>query len=112
MQTQPARHDEPFFDQDATARDFEDALRRAVRVNADSMDDLHAAIRNCVAALRTDGMNCEAALLTMKACVRHYGRKHRPEGSVDSLYSGFIMDQIVTWSIADYYEGNQQLDRL
>jgi hypothetical protein len=100
---EPARREEPFFQQAATTSGFEDALRNAVRANAKSMDDLQRAIRLCVTGLRTEGMECEAALLTMKACVRHFARKHSDHASPDVLYSGLIMEQIVRWSIVEFY---------
>ena len=101
--TQPSRKEEPFFQLESTASGFEDALRHAVRANSKSMDDLHRAIALCVMGLRAEGMECEAALLTMKACVRHFARKHTLRGSPDILYGGLLMDQIVRWSIMEFY---------
>jgi len=101
--TQAARHAEPFFQHATTADELERALRDAVRLNEQSMDELHTAISKCVAALRADGMKCEAALLTMKACVRHMAMKHRTPGSSEVPYSGLMMDQIVRWCIQDFY---------
>jgi hypothetical protein len=51
------------------------------------MNTLHEAITNCVAGLRADGMQCEAALLTMKACVRHMVRNHSGADMPEILYS-------------------------
>lgn len=101
--TQPSRTEEPFFQLESTSSGFEDALRHAVRANAKSMDDLHRAIALCVIGLRAEGMECEAALLTMKACVRHLARKHTLIGAPDVLYGGLLMDQIVRWSIVEFY---------
>ena len=101
--TEPARKQEPFFQLASTSDNFEDALRRAVRANAKSMEALHQAIALCVSGLRMEGMECEAALLTMKACVRHFAHKHSHAGSPDILYSGLLMDQIVRWSIVEFY---------
>lgn len=101
--SEPARKHEPFFQLASTSDSFEDALRRAVRANAKSMEALHQAIAICVSGLRMEGMECEAALLTMKACVKHFSHKHSHAGSPDILYSGLLMDQIVRWSIVEFY---------
>jgi len=100
---QRARKEEPFFFHPGTGDDFEDALRHAVRANARSMDQLHQSIRNCMSSLRRDGMECEAALLTMKAFIKELGLKHKRLGSPDMLHSDMMMDQIVRWCIADFY---------
>jgi hypothetical protein len=101
--TQPSRNEEPFFTLESTSNGFEEALRHAVRANSKSMDDLHKAIALCVLGLRAEGMECEAALLTMKACVRHFARKHSLNGTPEVQYGGLLMDQIVRWSIAEFY---------
>lgn len=101
--TQPARHEEPFFNHAGTADDFESALKDAARANAVSMENLHQAIIACVTGLRADGMQCEAALLTIKACVRHTARKHCNEVAYNVAGSDYLMDQIVRWSIVEFY---------
>lgn len=98
-----ARDREPFFQRAETADRLEDALRNAVRRNTKSMDELHGAVTQSVHSLRDDGMLCEAVLLTIKSCVRHYGRKHRRPGTLEATYSELLMDQIVTWCIQDFY---------
>ena len=101
--TDRARAEEPFFRETADGDEFEDALKNAVRLNQKSMIALHDAIRTCVGGLRADGMQCEAALLTMKACVRHFARKHAGADSPEILHSDPMMEQIVRWSIAEFY---------
>lgn len=101
---QPARHVEPFFHFTANGDDFEDALRNAVRENEVSMDHLHDTIRVCIDSLRSDGMQCEAALLTMKAFVKESCLKHRRRGSTEMVHSDLLMDQVVRWCISDFYE--------
>jgi hypothetical protein len=103
QQTQPARHEEPFFDLTATGEEFESALRNAVRENALSMRELRASIRNCMTSLRADGMQCEQAILTMKAFVRDACVKHRRRGSREMLHSDLLMEQVVGWCIAEFY---------
>lgn len=103
MQTQPARHEEPFFELAATGDNFENALKHAVRANTRSMADLRMSIRGCIISLRTDGMQCEAALLTMKAFVRDVCVKHTRRGSREMLHSDMLMEQVVKWCISEYY---------
>ena len=100
---EPARKQEPFFDLAITGDDFENALRNAVRANAKSMNDLHVTIGKCMTSLRADGMECEAALLTMKAFIRELGLKHKHVGSSDMVHAEHLMEQIVRWCIADFY---------
>jgi len=103
LQTQPARHEEPFFNLTATGEDFEHALRNAVRDNAQSMKELRDSIHNCMVSLRGDGMQCEQALLTMKAFVRDACVKHRRRGSREMLHSDVLMEQVVGWCIVEFY---------
>lgn len=99
-----ARTEEPFFSHPHTGEDLELALVAAVREHPRSMDQLHAAATNCVDSLRRDGMHCEAALLTMKAFVRDAARRHKHRGSPDLMHVERLMEQVVTWCIADYYD--------
>ena len=101
--TQRARKEEPFFQLTSTGDNFEDALRNAVRTNAGSMNELHASISKCMVSLRSDGMECEAALLTMKAFIRELGVKHKRTGSEEFFQTEMLMDQIVRWCISDFY---------
>lgn len=103
LPVQPARHEEPFFHLASTGDDFEIALRQAARANARSMDQLHVSVRNCMYSLRRDGMQCEAALLTMKSFVKEVCLKHKRRGSPEMLHSDMLMEQIVRWCISDYY---------
>jgi hypothetical protein len=98
-----ARYSAPFFLQIETSDQLEEALRLAVRQNVRSMNDLHDAITACVASLKSEGMQCEAALLTMKACVRHCARKHQPSGAPNGDCYNILMEQIARWCIADFF---------
>lgn len=100
---QPARYEEPFFHLAANGDDFEDALRDAARENKISMDHLHDTVRVCIDSLRDDGMQCEGAIITMKAFVRESCLKHRKRGSTEMLHSDLLMDQVVKWCISDFY---------
>lgn len=101
---QSHRNQEPFFELTATGDEFEEALRHAVRTNARSMRDLHDSVRECISSLRADGMQCESALLTMKACIRELNRKHERNGNGGLILTDAMMDQIVRWCITDFYQ--------
>lgn len=101
--THRARKEEPFFQLTATGDDFEDALRNAVRTNSRSMNELHDSISKCMISLRSDGMECESALLTMKAFIRELGVKQKRNGSEEFFHTDMLMDQIVRWCISDFY---------
>ena len=103
QQSQSARHEEPFFLVTATGDEFETALKNAARENIRSMDQLQAAIGNCVSSLRDDGMECEQALLTMKSFVRQLAGKHRRRGSFEMQHSDVLMEQVVKWCISEFY---------
>ncbi len=98
-----ARKAEPFFQLTALGDDFENALRGAERADPNSMNALHTSIGNCVASLKSDGMQCESALLTMKAFIRELRLKHKHAGTLELINSEMMMDQIVRWCIADFY---------
>jgi hypothetical protein len=103
QQTQAARHEEPFFNLTATGDDFENALKNAVRENARSMVALQLAIRACMASLKADGMQCEQALLTMKAFVKDACGRHKRRGSREMMHSDIFMEQVVHWCISEFY---------
>ena len=103
QQTQSARHEEPFFQVTATGDEFESALKNAARENMRSMNELQASIHNCVVSLRDDGMQCEQALLTMKAFVKELAGKHRRRGSFEMQHTDILMEQVVTWCISEFY---------
>jgi hypothetical protein len=106
QKTEPARRQEPFFNESDAGEDFEAALRHAARQNVRSMDDLHEAIKACVATLRADGMECEAAIVTIKSCVKHLASKHAIAGAYNVAGSDVLMEQIVRWSIIEFYSDN------
>ena len=104
LEQHPARRKEPFlFASDASDR-FEEALLHAVRDNAASMRALHEAVAVCVGALRTEGMRCEAALITMKAYVSHIAMSHRAANPSGKLWAmDLLLEQIASWSITEFY---------
>lgn len=103
-QLHPARVKEPFLFSQTDADVFDDALFNAVRDNEKSMRALHAAVTTCVNALRTEGMLCEAALLTMKAYTRHISHEQRDRADVQVWATDYLIEQIARWSIIDFYD--------
>jgi hypothetical protein len=105
MQTHPARLKEPFLFTQPTDHAFVDALAHAARDNTKSMVALHEAVAECVAALKAEGMECEAAMLTMKAYTRHTAFIHRESGSDASIWSAdLLVSEIARWSIMEFYK--------
>ena len=80
------------------------ALEKAVHRQIDSMNDLQRAIEACVAELRDQDIPPEKMLIAMKAMIRHTAGAHPPPGNAASSWAadGYI-DEIVRWSIAEYY---------
>jgi hypothetical protein len=83
---------------------LESSLEQAVGRQAATMERLHRAVDACVADLRDRGMTPEAALVTMKALLRHTAALHPPPGYQPSPWAaeGFV-EQIVRWSIDAYF---------
>jgi hypothetical protein len=101
----PARLKEPFLFPQNTSDQFDDALANAASDNIDSMIELHAAVTACVFALKDEGMMCEAALVTIKAYVRHTMSLHRGLRTAgEILASEMLLDKIAHWSITDFYK--------
>jgi len=58
-----------------------------------------------VYALKAEGMLCEAALITIKAYVRHAASMQRgsnPDG--DIWAADLLMEKIARWSISEFYK--------
>lgn len=82
----------------------EQALEKAVHRHLASMAALQQAIEACVLELRAQGLPPETMLVTMKAFIRHTAGIHPPPGIAASSWAadGYL-EQIVRWSIAEYY---------
>lgn len=105
QQLHPARLKEPFLFPQITSDQFDEALANAASDNANSMIELHAAVAGFVYALKAEGMLCEAALITIKAYVRHAAglqRGRNPDGDIWATY--LLMENIARWSITEFYE--------
>ena len=105
MPMHPARLKEPFLFTQSADDAFVDALANAARDNAKTMVALRDAVTDCVVALREEGMQCEAAMLTMKAYTRHTAYIHRAVGSDASIWSAdLLVSEIARWSIIEFYK--------
>ena len=85
----------------------EQALEKAMHRQLDSMVALQRAVEACAAELRDKRVPPEKMLITMKAFIRHTATSHPPPGNPASSWAadGYI-EQIVRWSIAEYYRVN------
>jgi len=103
-QLHPARLKEPFLFTQSTADQFDNALANAVSDNVKSMVDLNTAVARCVNALKAEGMLCEAALITIKAYVRHAASLQRGNPEGDIWAADILMEKIARWSISEFYK--------
>jgi len=82
----------------------EQALEKAMHRHLESMADLRRAIETCAGELREHGLPPESMLITMKAFIRHTAASHPPPGTLASSWAAdAYLEEIVRWSIAEYY---------
>lgn len=95
---------QPSFIPDETARLFHVALHDVVRTSAVSMAELRECVAGCVRSLRNSGIGPAQMIITMKACARDSARRYPVVLSEHELTNAdFLMEQIVKWSIIEYY---------
>jgi|SRR6478672_6303845 len=88
----------------ATTRHFDVALHYAATSSIESMTALHRAVCDCVNALKQADVGPVDMILAMKTCALDSAARYPPDrdelptSSVDVL-----LNQIVTWAIAEYY---------
>lgn len=105
MQLHPARLKEPFLFPQAAADQINEALANAANDNVNSMIELDAAVGSCAYALRAEGMKCEAALLTIKAYVKHAAQLQRGRNADGNIWAiDLLMENIGRWSITEFYK--------
>ena len=94
----------PSFIPDETARLFHVALHDVVRDSAVSMAELRECVRACVTSLRKSGIGPAQMIISMKACAKESTRRYPVLLSEHELTNAdFLMEQIVRWSIVEYY---------
>ena len=87
-----------------TTRQFDVALHDAVLTSLESMHELHAAVCECVKALRSANIGPVQMILAMKACAHDSAGRYRPaRDEYPGTTVDMLIDHIVRWSIAEYY---------
>ena len=87
-----------------TTHQFDVALHDAVINSVRSMDDLHAAVRECAGALRRAEVGPVQLILAMKACAIDSSTRYRPvNDEFPASNVDVLIDYIVRWSIEEYY---------
>jgi len=87
-----------------TTHQFDVALHDAVTTSIKSMTVLHDAVNDCVRSLRGGNVDPVQMILAMKACaLDSAGRYHSANDAFPISNVDMLMDQIVRWSIAEYY---------
>jgi hypothetical protein len=87
-----------------TTRQFDVALHDAATDSIKSMADLHDAVIGCVKCLRSADIGPVQMILAMKACALDSAGRYHPENNeYPATNVDILMDQIVRWSIAEYY---------
>ncbi len=87
-----------------TTRQFDVALHSAAAESIESMALLHTAVCNCVSALKAGNVGPVEMILAIKACALDSSTRYQPqydERPVSNVNT--LIEQIVTWSIAEYY---------
>jgi hypothetical protein len=88
----------------ASARDFGDALKCAVRSSVESMNELHDKLTPCVDFLRRSGVGPVQMILSIKACAIQHALESQASGDELALTNAhLLMEQIVKWAIIEYY---------
>ena len=87
------------------SRDYGAALQAAAASSTNSMDLLHDCLRPCVAFLRAAGVGPVQMILSIKACTKEHARANQLRGDDFAMgNASLLMEQIVKWAIAEYYE--------
>ncbi|HEX9083913.1 MAG TPA: hypothetical protein VF836_04165 [Gemmatimonadaceae bacterium] len=100
--TPPATKPSPIPDE--TARLFQVALHDVVRSSALSMAELRECVKACVGTLRDTNVGPAQMIISMKACAKEGTRRYPlPLNEHELSNADFLMDQIIKWSIVEYY---------
>ena len=91
---------------DETARNFQVALHDVVRSSALSMAELRECVRACVCTLKASDVGPAQMIISMKACAKEGNRRYPVVLNEHELSNAdFLMEQIIKWSIVEYYKG-------
>jgi hypothetical protein len=90
---------------DETARLFQVALHDVVRSSALSMAELRECVKACVCSLRASDVGPAQMIISMKACAKEGNRRYPMVLNEHELSNAdFLMEQIIKWSIVEYYK--------
>jgi hypothetical protein len=104
--TQSATVTKPYPVPDATAQPFHLALHEVVRSSAASMRELRECVNACVACLRDRNIGPAQMIISMKACAKQSTTRYPTQLNEHELSNAdFLMEQIIRWSIVEYYKG-------
>ncbi len=88
----------------ATAREFDVALHEAMPGSLATMVELQRTVCECVRSLKAANVGPVQMILAMKACaLDSAGRYNLDKDEYPATIVDLLMDQIVRWSIAEYY---------
>ena len=89
---------------DETARPFHVALHDAVRTSTVTMAELRESVKACVCFLRNSDIGPAQMIISMKACAKDCNKRYPTAlGDHELLNAEFLMEQIIRWSIIEYY---------
>jgi hypothetical protein len=102
---QAATVTKPYPVPDETARQFQVALHDVVGSSAGSMRELRECVNACVCCLRDSEVGPAQMIISMKACARESTRRYPTHLNEHELSNAdFLMEQIIRWSIVEYYK--------
>ena len=94
----------PYPVPDATARQFQVALHDVVKSSTGSMRDLRECVKACVCCLRDSEVGPAQMIISMKACAKQSNRRYPSViGEHELPNAEFLMEQIIRWSIVEFY---------
>lgn len=98
---------QPYPIPDATAQPFQLALHEVVRTSAVSLLDLRDRVHACVGCLKDSNIGPGQMIISMKACARESSERYPTViDEHEQSNADFLMDQIISWSIMEYYRGS------
>ena len=87
-----------------TAREFDLALHAAIPESLATMTQLQRTVSECVRSLKAANVGPVQMILAMKACALDSAGRYRLEADgYPATTVDMLMDQIIKWSIAEYY---------
>jgi hypothetical protein len=102
MQSGAAQKASPIPDE--TARLFQMALHHAVRTSTVSMSELRERVKACVCFLRESHVGPAQMIISMKACAKQSNKRYPSViGEHELPNAEFLMEQIIRWSIIEFY---------